>query len=447
MENKALITVEKYNMLSFGDSVVIGLSGGADSVALTHFLLSLKKRFGLRIFACHINHGLRGAEADRDESFVRKLCRENDIELFVLHKNILQIAQQRKISTEQCGREVRYKFFEETAQKFDAKIATAHTASDNTETVIFNMTRGCGIKGLCGIPPIRGNIIRPLIEVSRSDIENYCRKNNYEYITDSTNLERDYTRNKIRLDVVPVLKGINPSVEESISRMSFYMRENERFINDYARKILESAKTKNGYKTDILLQTDASVLSQIIILLSSQYNIIPESKHIEMIKEIIYNGGAVNIKKDIKVVSKQGFLRIIKVDKSVNNDEIIFYGQDAVLINNKKICLLKMNMDEFNKYKKINNLLFNNSMDYDTIPSDGTFRTRRSGDTFTLPFRKITKSLKKLFNEMKIPQEIRNNILVFASGSEILWIEGIGVSYGYGITESTKNVLTFNVDN
>lgn len=447
MENKVLDTVKKYNMLEKNDTVVIGLSGGADSVALLHFLISLREEYNLTLAACHINHLLRGEEADRDENFARKICAENNIDIYVLHSDINKLSAERKIGTEQCGREIRYSFFEDTAKTLNAKIATAHTASDNAETVIFNMTRGCGIKGLCGIPPVRDNIIRPLIEITRSEIEKYCSKNGYEYITDSTNLEREYTRNKIRLDVIPVLKNINPSLENTLARMSIQMRDNYKFIRNCAEKALSDAETGNGYRTDILLSLDDTVLSAAITILAEKCDIVPETRHIELIKNIIYNTGAVNIKKNVSAVSKQGFLRIINCSENCCNDVIDFKEQKIVNINNKKIIISKMNMDKFNKHKKNNKILFNNSIDYDTIPCIRVFRTRRSGDVFTLPKRNITKSLKKYFCEIKMPQEKRDSVIILASDSEVIWIEGIGASEKYRVTESTENVLTFNVVN
>lgn len=445
MKNKAYSAVKKYNMLQQNDTVVVGLSGGADSTALLHFLLSVREELNLRIIACHINHMLRGDEADGDENFVRKICNENSVELRVLRVDVNKEAQKRKIGTEECGRQIRYEFFEKTAAEFNAKIATAHTASDNAETVIFNMTRGCGIKGLCGIPPVRDNIIRPLIEVTRTEIEEYCRTNGYDFVTDSTNLERDYTRNKIRLDVIPVLKNINPSLESTIARMSTQMRQNEKFITDCAEKSLAEAETPSGYKTTILSRLDDTLLSVALSLLVKKHNIIPEAKHIELIKKIVYNSGAVNLKNNITAVSKQGFLRIISSVHHQENEIISYTNQNLITINNKKISILLMNIDEFNKYKKINNLVFNNSMDYDTIPFNRVFRTRKSGDVFTLPKRNITKSLKKYFIELKVPQEKRDEIILFASGSDILWIEGIGVSKKYRVSTDTKKVLVLEI--
>ena len=283
MENKALKTVEKYNMLSYGDKIVIGLSGGADSSALFHFLVSLREKYGLTIIACHVNHMLRGAEADRDESFVRSLCESEGVEFKLLRVDVAAIAQRNKESTEKCGRDIRYAFFDEIASSCGGKIATAHTASDNAETVLFNMTRGCGIKGLCGIPPVRDNIIRPLIEVTRSEIEEYCNRNGLKYVDDSTNFTREYTRNKLRLDVVKVLKEINPSFEATVSAMSDRMRIQAEHLDSIARSIMNDAYTDKGYKANLLYSADEAVFSEVIdrllpndypALLDANYNYI-----------------------------------------------------------------------------------------------------------------------------------------------------------------------------
>ena len=224
--NKTFIqTIEKYKLLQNGDKVIVALSGGADSVTLLDMLNSVKEIYNLTIYASHINHGLRGEEADRDENFCKILCKIYNTELFVKKADIKILAKEQKISEELCGRNVRYSYFEELSQNLSAKIATAHTASDNIETLLFNITRGSSVTGAGAITPKRGNIIRPLIMLTREDIEQYCEQNNLEYVTDSTNLTDDYTRNKIRHQVIPVLKQINPQLELSAFHFSESARE------------------------------------------------------------------------------------------------------------------------------------------------------------------------------------------------------------------------------
>lgn len=447
MENKALRTIEKYNMLSHGDTVVIGLSGGADSCALFYFLLSLRERFDLNIIACHVNHMLRGEEADRDEAFVKGLCEKNSVRLRLLKADVAARAKELKESTEKCGRDIRYEFFEKTAKEYGGKIATAHTASDNAETVLFNLTRGCGIRGLCGIPPVRGNIIRPLIGVTRAEIEKYCNEHGYEFITDSTNLTREYTRNKLRLDVIPVLKEINPSFEENIARMTQRMMCNAKYLYISARKTLDTAYTENGYRADILYNCEDAVFAEAVTILTKQFDIIPEARHIELIRKICASSGAVELKSKIYAVSNQGFLRIIKKSEDITGEEIPYNGQDSIVISNKKFKLSVLNIEDFYKCQKNNKFMFKYCLDYDTIAMSGMFRFRKSGDKFRLPKRNITKSLKRLFNELKIPRDKRDKILVLADGSEILWIEGIGVSEGGMVKDGSERVLVIQPDN
>ena len=200
-------TIEKHRMLENITSVAVGVSGGADSMCLLHILSKLKEEYSIILKAVHINHGIRGDEAMRDENAVRAYCEKAGIELLVFHKDIPYLAKKMGLGEEECGRQVRYECFSEA--HCDA-VATAHSLSDSIETLIFNLSRGTGTKGLCGIPPVRdGNIIRPLIDCTREEIENYCKENGVPYVTDSTNLTDDYKRNYIRHKIVPALSEVN----------------------------------------------------------------------------------------------------------------------------------------------------------------------------------------------------------------------------------------------
>lgn len=449
MENKALYTIEKYNMLQKGDTIVVGLSGGADSCALLHYLVTLREKYGLLIIACHVNHMIRGEEADRDENFARDFCKKSDVPFRLLKIDVPKIAKEKKEGTEKCARDIRYAFFEKTAGEFNAKIATAHTASDNAETVLFNIARGCGLKGLSGIPPVRDNIIRPLIMVTREEIEIYCRKNNINYVTDSTNLEDEYTRNKIRHNVIPVLEEINTSFISNVSKMTEIIRRNEEYLYNIADNELKKALVCKGntktYKVNILNSMNDAIFSQSVFILLKKYNIIPDRKHISLIREICHKNGVVQIKGNIFAVSKQGMLRIIEKVPFDNTVQIPLNFDNDIVINNKKIELKRHSISEFNKAEKNKKILFINSGDCDTIPNRAVFRYRKSGDIFRLPERNITKSLKKLFIELKIPAENRDKILVLANGNDVIWIDGLGFSERYGVTKITENVLNIAV--
>ena len=200
-------TLAEYNMIDKGGSVLIGLSGGADSVCLTHALWQLKDELGIKLYTAHLNHGIRGNEAQRDEVFARVFSEKLGIECFVKNADIPAIAGKTGDSEETAGRKIRYEFFLELCKKYNiSKIATAHNKNDNAETLLMNFMRGSSTGGLCGIPYTRGNIIRPILNVSREEIEQYCAKNGLDYVTDSTNLKDDYTRNKIRHKLIPFIQ-------------------------------------------------------------------------------------------------------------------------------------------------------------------------------------------------------------------------------------------------
>ena len=403
--NKTFIqTIEKYKLLQNGDKVIVALSGGADSVTLLDMLNSVKEIYNLTIYASHINHGLRGEEADRDENFCKILCKKYNTELFVKKADIKILAKEQKISEELCGRNVRYSYFEELSQKLGAKIATAHTASDNIETLLFNITRGSSVTGAGAITPKRGNIIRPLIMLTREDIERYCEQNNLEYVTDSTNLTDDYTRNKIRHQVIPVLKQINPQLELSAFHFSESARETAEYINIQTEKAIENAKCEYGYNCKSLLNNSNAILKNTVSLICKKHSgITPEYKHIELILEVLHNNGAVSIGNGYNAVSKQGILRIIGNVENENCNPILLKGDTT-----------------FNNYTiKIDNSLSENKI---------TLRTRNNTDKFTYFKRNITKPLRKVMNEMKIPSELRDNLILIAEDETVLWCELIGYS-------------------
>lgn len=419
MNNLVLAAIEKYNMISTGDRVIVALSGGADSVSLLDVLCSLKEKYNLTIYAAHLNHNLRGEEAERDENFCKILCENYEVELFIKSIDIHTLANEQKISEELCGRNERYKFFDELSVRLNAKIATAHSASDNAETLIYNITRGSSVRGLSAIPPKRGRIIRPLIEVSRAQIEEYCKQKGLAFVTDSTNLTDDYTRNRIRHSVMGTLRDINPQLEQSVSQLSESAREVTDYLNKQARTALDECKTQYGYSCQKLLQLDTAVLKHSLVLLCERTaKLTPEHRHIELMIKILNNGGAVNLSSKFIAVSKQGIFRIISVNDNVEFKPVSVSENFSINYNGKIYSITKQNSNKENK----------NSVSIDSIDKGAVFRTRKEGDKFTYPRRKVTKPLRKVLNEMKIPSEQRDNLLVLAIDNTILWCENIGAS-------------------
>ena len=406
--NKVIETAEKYKLISDGDTIVVALSGGADSVTLLNVLYSLKEKYNLTLYAAHLNHGIRGNEADNDEKFCKILCENYNIEFFVKHIDVPKLCAEQKISAELCGRNERYKFFDELSAKLNAKIATAHTASDNAETLLFNLTRGSSLLGASAIPPKRGNIIRPLIELDRGEIEAYCEAKSLAYVTDSTNLSDDYTRNKIRHNIIPELKEINPRSEQSMLDFSRDCAEVSGFLEQCAENALNSAKEKYGYNSELLLNQNPAVLKAAIAKLCRENNCDAERRHIELIISILSRGGAVELKNGRKAVCAQKTLRII-TNSTENTSFFLVFDKNVTFEYLGKVIEAKA---DFSLLK----------------PSKAVFRTRESGDFFTFYKRNITKPLRKALNEQGVPKELRDTRLLLCDGSEVLWCEALGFS-------------------
>lgn len=231
LEEKVLETINKYHLINENDHIVLGVSGGPDSTCLFHIFLKLQEKLKFTFVVCHINHGIR-KEAVEDEQYVESLCKKHNIKFYVKHEDVLEKATSLKLSTEEMGRKVRYEFFNEILEKEEAtKIATAHTKNDLAETVLMNLLRGSGVSGLKGIEVKRDNIIRPLLECTKDEINTYCKENKLEPKIDKTNFENIYTRNKIRNELIPYLqKEFNPSIINSITRMSNILADEDKYL-------------------------------------------------------------------------------------------------------------------------------------------------------------------------------------------------------------------------
>lgn len=250
IKEEVLKTIETYNLIEKNDKIVIGVSGGPDSICLLHVLYVLKEKLGIEIVVAHVNHMLRDV-ADLETEYVQKFCKKLGIECYVKKADILEISKTQKKGTEEVGRQVRYDFFDEVAKKTNSnKIATAHNSNDRAETVILNILRGSGLSGLKGIEPIRDNkYIRPLINTDRQDIENYCNDNKLEPKYDKTNNENIYTRNKVRNTVIPYIKKeFNPNIIKTINRLSSLATEENEYLQAITKQEFENLlieKTEN----------------------------------------------------------------------------------------------------------------------------------------------------------------------------------------------------------
>ncbi len=308
MVDKIKDTIKRYNMLRQEDVVVVAVSGGADSIALLHALYSLRKELGITVLACHVNHNLRGEESKRDEQFVCKVCSDYKIPVTIYS---IDIKADKHESIEEKARKMRYECFEKLCNEHNAKLATAHTASDNTETVFLNILRGTGTKGLCGIPPVRSNIIRPLIRCTRENIEEYCKENELSYVTDSSNLSDDYTRNKLRHKIIPLLLEFNPSLFDGISRMTSAVYDDNALLEQISYNAKKNAEAENGYSCEKLAELERPVLCRVISSVLSENGIEPSALRINECAQIILEKkGKINLCRNKFAVVRKKIFRI-----------------------------------------------------------------------------------------------------------------------------------------
>ncbi len=434
-------TVSHNGLLEKGDSVIVALSGGADSVTLLHILLALRDEFSLTVYAAHLNHNLRGEESYRDENFVTELCRDWGVELFKKSENVSKRAKELGISDELCGRNLRYEFFAELSEKLCAKVATAHTLSDCEETMLYNISRGTSLHGLCSIPAKRGNIIRPLIDLSRKQIEEYLSLNNLSFVEDSTNSQEEVCkRNKIRHSVLPPLKEINEGFDENFRRLRRQLISVDRYMQKQGEAVIKAAKVNFGLDAEILLRCDEAVLREALYLYAKSFGVSVEEVHIELMEKILGTGGAVNLADGYSALCSQGVFRIVKTE---NQEEFIPRPLTAGL--SVEYSGKRYSFKEIKYIENINKKLADSALDRDKISSEVILRTRREGDTFSPRGRNITKPLRKLQSELRIPSELRSKSLVIAEGSKVLWAEYIGTSFYGAVDKNTKSAICIEI--
>lgn len=451
---KTIDTIRRYDMLHKGDKVLAGVSGGADSSSLLHFLCSLREQWNIKVYAAHINHGLRGEEALRDEDFVRGMCGELGVELFVLHARVAEEASENGESVEEAGRRLRYDFFARTSEKLDAVTATAHTLSDSIETSLFNYARGTGIRGLCGIHPKRSGIIRPLINCTRSEIEEYCEKCGIIYVNDSTNFTRDYARNRIRLDMIPQFYALNPSFDKAAKRLMDGLAEDDECLAGLARVRLASAvKAPGVYRIAALTDGGCpqAVLKRCAAFAALSFSgIAQEAWHIEKIAEITRKGaGKCQIRGGGYAEAAGGMLKFSHFsDKPVGSENFTFDFLPGMYKNDKfSIKISEMSENGLKNLKNFNKTYFKNAVDCDKIIGSAVLRSRLPGDKIHPAGRNATKSLKKLYNEARIPPEERCMIPVAADSQGIIWVLGAGADERCAVSGGTKRAYILEVKN
>ncbi len=415
--------------------VLAAFSGGSDSSALLLMLCEYAKLSGTKIYAAHVNHMLRGEEADRDEAFCREVAKNLGVELFVCRRDVRAYAEQSGKSIETAARDVRYEFFDKVMREHSIPLlATAHNANDNLETMIFNMVRGCGLDGMCGIPETRtmpaGTVVRPILRMSKREILEYCRENSLDYVTDSTNTDTDYTRNKIRAEIVPALSEINEGVVENASRLAATLRSDALFISSMTDWFLEELNDDCSIETEKLLGSPAAVANRALMAL---YEDVSDGKsleytHIEAIRELCRGcvaHSSVQLPQGIDARIEQGRLYFIKRADAPTPPEYfevkLCEGKNVISQINAEI-IIGNSQNAKNIYKKSTLLYFASAKICGSVYA----RARKAGDKILV--NGVNKSVKKLLCDKKIPLDLRYRLPVICDDKGIIAIPFAAVS-------------------
>ena len=437
MLNKVRKYIEKHQLLNPTEKIIVGLSGGADSVVLLYVL----KELSYDCIAAHCNFSLRGEESDRDEAFVSQLMSEWNVPLYKKNFDTLSVASKHKISVEMAARNLRYEWFEELRKEQHAQaICVAHHQDDNVETLLLNLVRGTGLKGLTGMCPQKGFVVRPLLALSQEEVMQAVSEYNLSYVTDSSNLECDFTRNRIRLQVLPLLRTINPSVNESI----LYTMENLNEAQIVYQNAIDKAKVKafNAKDSFISIQELLRFASPEALL----YEILKEFQfNPDVIREVYQALDAQSGKEfyspTYRLIKDRDLLLLLPLQEA-SKEEFLIHKEDLLVEFplRMKISLEEKDVDfEINKNKDVA------CLDAEKLEFPLKLRRWKEGDRF-MPFgMRQCQKLSDFFsnNKFSIPQ--KENIWLLVSGNNIVWVVGWRIDNRYKVTLETKNLFILKV--
>ena len=418
---------KKESLVENGDRIVVGFSGGPDSVFLVEMLLKLREKIDFDIVLVHINHLLRGEEAQRDEDFSINYGKSKGLKVFARKINITSLGKEKGLSLEEAGREARYSFYKEVLEKTNGnKIALAHNKDDQIETFMFRLTRGTGLSGLEGIATKRDRYIRPISEIYKTEIVNYLDENNISYCIDSTNLENEFTRNSIRIDLIPFIeKRYNPKFKDKI----FSLIEEIRDINIFIEKEIEQFSYNETINIESILKFPKSIRGKILSKYLYKYGLEVNRKKISLIESILEKGGSQEISLDSQYILKKEYniLKIQKINLIKNNiEEVTFTIPNKIKYGDYIIEAEYVERGEQNK-----NCFYTNLKLGDTL----IVRGRKDGDKIIPTGMKGEKKLKEIFINEKIGKEKRDSIPLIVHNGNIVWIAGVRGNEKYNSTE------------
>lgn len=418
------------SLVNTGETIAVAVSGGSDSMALLNYLLSVKEKYKIQVIALNVEHGIRGEESVADSQFVENYCKDRAIPLLSYAVDCPEYAKKHKVTLEEGARILRYRCFNDAVinKKCD-KVATAHHLSDNAESVLMNLFRGTGLKGLTGIENSAGCVIRPFLGVSKKEIDEYVNKNGIPYRTDSTNYDTEYTRNYMRAVVIPAIEKVFPEAQKSIGRTAEILKNDERFLNALAREKVEFQKDAVflPIPLDYALFSRATVMALKALDVKKDWtkthiDDVFDLKNAKVGAKISLTGGVTAIKEYGRIAFYRNFQK---------NLEEFSFSDGKFFLFDKVYDIISLT-----QAKDLTDGLY---IDADKVPGGAVIRTKRTGDKFT-KFGGGTKSLGDFFTDKKIPQRLRDKIPLLAAGNDILVIFGVAVSDTVKVDENTRNI-------
>ena len=430
-------TISEYNMLEKGDKVLCAVSGGADSMCLLSAMQTLARELDISVYVANVNHLIRGDEAKRDSKFVKEFCKKNEIECFYREYDIPGLSKEMKIGEEECGRIFRYEFFCEIAKKLGgAKIATAHNLNDNAETVLFRLVRGATARGLGGIKYKRDNIIRPLLDVSRDEIEKYLVQNKVSWCEDSTNKETVYTRNKLRNCVMPILDEVSSGAQRKIVSASKLLAEDNELLSQLAKEKMSECFFEDYILTEPLENTHISIKRRIISLILEKWGTkeITADKIDDFIEFLSKeNGKAFDINLYMFAEKTYGKIVLCKRTEENSPSQILDIGKEC----RGDDWIIKISPSEKRGSKSNNIAVF----DAEKLSLPLVVRYRQEGDRIKQSGMNGSKKLSDIFTDEKIEKPLRDKIPIVEKDGEILFVCGLRKSSLYAADENTKKYL------
>ncbi|WP_173297945.1 tRNA lysidine(34) synthetase TilS [Thermanaeromonas sp. C210] len=442
-------TISRYGLLNRGDKVVVGVSGGPDSLALLYCLLELRDEFGVSLHVAHLNHLLRGEAAAREAAFVSRLAEDLGLPATVEARDVRAYRKECRLSVEEAAREVRYAFLREVAARVGArKIAVGHQADDQAETVLLNLLRGSGLAGLKAMVPCREGIIRPLLFVSRAEIEAYCREKGLQPCCDWTNWDTAYRRNKIRHELLPLLaRQYNPAVVPALARTAALLAEENELLEDLARQGLARVVLERG-PASLLLDREAflglapALQRRALRAAAVEVGGGAEFEHVEALREIIRAGtGALTLPKGVQVRVEGGRIRFGRPGRGAGEAPVFSYPLRVPGVTSLPEIGRAIRAEVLPPPERVVAPPHEAWLDWERIAGPLVVRNWRPGDRFSPLGMKGSKKLQDLFVDAGVPAAERRRLPVVAAGKNIIWVAGVRIAENYKITPATKEAL------